>query len=610
MTKLNNKLYFNRLKNASIAELVYRARQFFFIRQLRRLLKNNKKPVQIPSINPEDIKRLELPIFGSKINKGIIEQIFAGKVFSFNSDPSVLKEFEKKYSNVYFADIKYTDASPDIRAVWEPARLQHLTTLLSYSILNPQSFDCKKAKQYTKDFVFEWAGNNPVFFGPHYKSAMECGLRVPVFFYCLKLIDTLTGREHELILEVIYQHAWWISKRLSLYSSLGNHTIAECVGLVFAGAIFSKTKTGKQWLDTGIKILNRELNHQILEDGGPAEQSLNYHRFVLDLYWLAINFLERNKIYDCRDMKEILVRGEDFLSNFTNISGAILPIGDSDDGFAVAPGIYPERHKSENIKKECRHFFVSGYTVIATENNSMLTFDHGPLGMPPLYNHGHADALSVTLSKDGLQLLVDPGTYRYNGVPHFRRYFKGTRAHNTVVVDGLDQAVQETGFIWSKPFGVKAVECSKPKENLLFGATHNGYARLKKPVWHKRMILFSDRNIFIIKDSFHGSGIHSFELNYHLHPDAVVRESDGWWHIKRESANIFLKLFGKNNFQFIKGQKEPLLGWYSPSYGTKIESSVLNCTKQGPCNEINFITVICTDSLIGETYLKDKLLTI
>ena len=57
-----------------------------------------------------------------------------------------------------------------------------------------------------------------------------------------------------------------------------------------------------------------------------------------------------------------------------------------------------------------------------------LTFDHGPLGMAPLYNHGHADALSVNVALDGEALLVDPGTFRYNDEPLFRKYFKGTRA--------------------------------------------------------------------------------------------------------------------------------------------------------------------------------------
>ena len=72
-----------------------------------------------------------------------------------------------------------------------------------------------------------------------------------------------------------------------------------------------------------------------------------------------------------------------------------------------------------------KSFPEAGYAVIRTPE-ILFTFDYGPLGMAPLYNHGHADALSITLSVNGDLLIVDPGTYAYNGVPEFRRYFKGT----------------------------------------------------------------------------------------------------------------------------------------------------------------------------------------
>jgi len=86
-----------------------------------------------------------------------------------------------------------------------------------------------------------------------------------------------------------------VSRNLALYSSLGNHTVCECIGLVFGGAVFRETGEGKKWLSRGCTLLEKELSHQILDDGGPAEQSLNYHRFVLDLYWLACGFLEKNR---------------------------------------------------------------------------------------------------------------------------------------------------------------------------------------------------------------------------------------------------------------------------------------------------------------------------
>ena len=95
-------------------------------------------------------------------------------------------------------------------------------------------------------------------------------------------------------------------------------------------------------------------------------------------------------------------------------------IGDSDDGHAIAPGAAPCGGRRKSPAAPVATFPESGYTVVRGPDELVLTFDHGPLGMPPLYNHGHADALSITLSLNGKPILVDPGTYRYNGVPEWR----------------------------------------------------------------------------------------------------------------------------------------------------------------------------------------------
>src|SRR5262249_62005662 len=80
----------------------------------------------------------------------------------------------------------------------------------------------------------------------------------------------------------------------------------------------------------------------------------------------------------------------------------------------------------------------------------VVVIDHGPLGMAPGYGHGHADALSLSACVRGEGLLIDPGTYGYNLGEKWRRYFRSTRAHNTVTVDGLDQALQVGTFLWSR----------------------------------------------------------------------------------------------------------------------------------------------------------------
>ena len=101
---------------------------------------------------------------------------------------------------------------------------------------------------------------------------------------------------------------------------------------------FQFSPEGKAWLNRGIKLLQQELYHQILDDGGPAEQSLGYRRFILDLYWLVVDFLEKNRLHDCTDWKPRLVLGENFLKAFQDGRGHLPAIGDSDDGYAVAQG--------------------------------------------------------------------------------------------------------------------------------------------------------------------------------------------------------------------------------------------------------------------------------
>lgn len=640
-----------RLQNASLPEVINRIGDFLFIFRTRAEFIKGHVFISDSLIPSADVDHLQLPEFRYPGNDSRLQSLLSGETFTLNGNKREIIAFEDRTRGRFSCDIPVFQNSIDIRMVWEPARLQHLTTLLLYINNNhPGAEDfkdrdkdsitphpaplpskgegktkdsndirckthfCVDVKEFVKNALFEWLDKNPFLSGPHYFSAMECGLRIPVFFYALKILDNLDDLERQRILTSIYQHAWWISRRLSLYSSLGNHTVCECIGLVFAGAVFRSAPEGIAWLNRGIELLQQELFHQILEDGGPAEQSLNYHRFVLDLYWLAADFLEKNRLYDCPAWKPRLLQGETFLQAFCDDQGNFPALGDSDDGWAIAPGIRPLRGSpfcnklqkiqpptqanSEAIKSQVSWETLpsSGYTIIRGNSGLILTFDHGPLGMAPLYGHGHADALSINLRVNGRTILVDPGTYRYNGFPEFRRYFKGTRAHNTVTIDDQDQAAQETGFIWSHPFRAHLVRTCPIDKGLIIEGSHNGYERLKDPVTHSRIVSFLEGRHLLIRDTFSGTGTHFFELNFHLHPEAIIGAEKEWWVIQYGEARVFMKLFSGGSFALIKGQETPPLGWFSPAYGIKLKSRVLNCTQSGSFRDIQFLTAICIDS--------------
>ncbi len=559
-------------------------------------------------------------------------------------DESRLRELERKWKFTFFTGIRWNDSELDRRILWEPSRLQDVTRLLHLEA-DSGAGTTDDRRRAARERVLYWIQDHPFPWGPQYASAMECALRIPVFFYCLKQAPERSSEDSRRILTAIHQHAWWVSKRLSLHSSRGNHTVAEAVGLVFAGSIFKATRGA--WLETGIRLLRKELPRQILPDGGPAEQSFNYHRFVVDLGWLAVDFLERNTLHPCADITEHLAKGEAFLRHFALPGGSLPSIGDSDDGWAMAPGLRPSRsiecresqviaeravsldsnddslpdikgirphdtREAQPVKRrgglcesEMRTFSDSGYTLVRTAQGLSLVLDHGPLGMPPLFNHGHADALSVTVSVHDLEMLVDPGTYRYNGAPRWRSYFKSTRAHNTVTIDGRDQARQETGFIWSRPYTAGLAGASRGPGFVRLEAWHDGYSRGDQPVIHRRTLTLFDGGILVIQDSFEGEGRRCFDLNFHLHPECALDDTGEWLRFSRNHAVVYMKSLEGFGFQPIRGEEDPIFGWYSPSYGTKIETVSLNSRRRGRPAEISFTTLISMDPPPDEGPIAD-----
>lgn len=119
----------------------------------------------------------------------------------------------------------------------------------------------------------------------------------------------------------------------------------------------------------------------------------------------------------------------------------------------------------------------------------VMMIDAGPQGTGRC-GHGHADALSLRLTIDGSRWLVDSGSGVYiSSDPAERNNFRGTAAHNTLRVDGLDQAVPAEPFSWRDIPAPQAENFVAGRTFTCFAGSHNGYARLADPVTHRRLVL-------------------------------------------------------------------------------------------------------------------------
>ncbi len=222
-----------------------------------------------------------------------------------------------------------------------------------------------------------------------------------------------------------------------------------------------------------------------------------------------------------------------------------------------------------------RAFPHAGYFLLGdryeTSDEVKMVVDAGPLGYLSIAAHGHADALSIALSVGGEEVLVDPGTYAYHTSPEWRRYFRGTRAHNTVLVDGRDQSDQSGNFMWSRHANARCIEFVDELPVQRFVGEHDGYAVLSDPVSHRREIEYdASARRFTIVDILECKGPHTVRLHWHcaeaLQP--VLTDTEVCLHTERHRIRIIADRAPQRVLSFHGGKPEEG-GWISRSFGHK-----------------------------------------
>jgi hypothetical protein len=483
----------------------------------------------------------------------------------------------------FFGSIPFRAGNPygDVRVLWEPSRLQGLVSL---ALLSDHDASSKmQAGNVLERVLASWTRDNEYLMGAHYLSAMECALRLIAVCHALDMMrDVLQERAAawSRLLWLMESHASYIERRLSLHSSSGNHSIAECAGLIYSGVLFPEHARASAWRSLGLKILPEQALRQVLPDGGGIEQALWYQLFIIDLLGLVEALLGSRGEVVAPQISSAVRRGREFLCAFGENPAELPLIGDGDGGFALTSHLRLSFTCSEQDRAEVTTFPDSGYTIYqsADPSTTRAVIDHGPLGMPPAYGHGHADALSVIVTTGGANLLVDPGTYAYNRGAAWRRYFRSTRAHNTVTVDGLDQAVQEAAFMWTCPYDTRLVASNGSQVDVVGRVLmrHDGYRRIN--VIHWRAVLLKRNGLVVVWDRLEGGGIHEFELNWHL---GAEPSSTGAGTNELTFNNDYRIVVQGGRASIHKGEIDPPSGWQSHCYGVMTAIATLRTTWSG-----------------------------
>lgn len=208
-----------------------------------------------------------------------------------------------------------------------------------------------------------------------------------------------------------------------------------------------------------------------------------------------------------------------------------------------------------------------------------LLFDCGPLGDG---GHGHYDLLHVEIAAAGRPLLVDPGRYTYSeaGDRNWRHWFKGTAAHNTVTVDGLDQ----TAYARRKPKGPPAwgrllLRETGPDLDVLIGEA-------RSPVYdavHTRTILFVRREYWVVVDQLAAPTPHEYQLRWHLSPETSA-------HVALDPIAGVVRADGVTLTIAPSRRVAVEPGWCAPRYGIKTPAAIVTASVHAYAT--TFVTVV------------------
>ncbi|MGW4954689.1 alginate lyase family protein [Streptomyces parvulus] len=516
------------------------------------------------------------------------------------------------------------DVVGDVKQIWELSRHQYLTVLAAaYAVTGDERY----AERVAGHLRSWWAANAPLH-GVHWTSGIELGIRLLSWVWIRRLLDGWPGaaglfEDNPVALHQIWHHQRWLAAFPSRGSSANNHAVAEAAGQFAASCAFGWFPASARLRDDALRSLERHLRGNTFLSGLNRELATEYHGLVLELGLAALAEADLAGVPVPPSVRLVLLRMTDALAAVVDDRLRPPRQGDADDGHGLIvdgggtdrwasllatgdalfgrlpwwPDVtatdvrtpllaalvrpYPAGEAARVTRPASRpgHFADAGLTVLRGPDGIWCRCDGGPHGFLSIAAHAHADALSVEVRHDGVDVLADPGTYCYHGQPVWRRYFRSTLGHNTLELDGADQSVSGGPFLWTRHARsrVLAADTSGAPDGgtSRWCAEHDGYPH---SVHRRQVELTAGRRELKVVDEVRGRG-GAVRLAFHLGPAiaAVLTENRAElsWTRDGEERSAALDLPGQLRWQAHRGETDPPLGWYSPGFGRREPATTL-----------------------------------
>ncbi len=434
----------------------------------------------------------------------------------------------------------------------------------------------------------------------------------------------------EKILETLKVHGNFLLEE-EHYENEYNHGISQMAALLILAVNFPELDENGEWLRVATLRLNGGIDTLVDDDGILIENSPYYHFYTLEKYFLINEFLKKYNIHTGDKLEKTVQKMISYatyilqpnlkvpllgasLQRTVGNSGVFQEIGEKNPEFLY---VLTQGRRGTQPRDLNKYYSTAGQVIMRSswdkktkfddnfKNQTQVIFDVGPYRT----DHSDLDALSFNLYSNGKTLLTDTGLYTYEDDQLLKKYFHGTRGHNTILVDGEDQ----------RGGSPSAGELVEKDGYTVLSAQHNLFSHIN----HQRAMILLGHNLVLVVDRLMAEKEHDYEQLFHLFPGAKIKktgttltavgEGEGEKLIIRQLNNEKIELASvigdeKTGNGFCSEEYEKKIPCYMLSYKQRAQNtSYVTLLEIG--NEEEYISSAVTDNEIRiET--KDRSYTI
>jgi hypothetical protein len=374
------------------------------------------------------------------------------------------------------------------------------------------------------------------------------------------------------------------------YDGTYNHGYTEAAALLLLGVGFPDLAHAARWQTTALQRIELLTQETVDDDGVEVEKSAFYHFYVMTFAaqidrWARAQGVPLSAEFSARvDAMSV------FATFITQPDGQIPLLGASvaldvlkeDPQLYASIGARDGRFQyvrtggASGVEPSERNvlFPGSGLAVLRSgfgRGAQMLAQSHVAMNVGPYRTlNSHLDGLALTYYSAGRVLLPDSGLFTYVRDDDYR-YFHGTAGHNTILVDGQDQAAGpvQAGLSTSGPGW----------------AYQSGQHSLFTGVTHRRAAVLLAKDLLLCLDALSSDAPHDYALLWHFAPEATV-SLDGLAATAVIDGAAVLAMteapLGQLTATTTRGATTPVLqGWYSSTYGVKVPSTTVTYAQHG-----------------------------